>query len=273
MGLDLGEVVGELGANVDVAQPMPHDDEGLLDPGANVDTLNGRLVEIGVALDRGDDVPDAGERHLQLPEQLTDRCVGRQPRDGIGRHLGQGLGGPADLDQRAGGLVARGEGPERGDAIRSIQRRSRRRRSLRRPRRRARPREGLGGVTALSSDATERIAAAAGLFSSWARPAASVPSPASFSRSRSVDSIVRSRATAVRMTARATSGPASSSSRIVSTGMRSASASVRARTDARRRPPSSAAISPWSDPGPTRASGISLVPVRFVTSSSPSRTT
>ena len=57
------------------------------------------------------------------------------------------------------------------------------------------------------------------------------------------------------------------------TGMRSTSAATTARTVASRRPPSSAAISPWSAPGPTIATGISLVPERFVTSSSPSSTT
>ncbi len=120
---------------------------------------------------------------------------------------------------------------------------------------------------------TARTAAAAGLLSSCARPAAIVPSEASFSRSRSVASSCRRRATAVRMMASATSGPAASRSRTASTGMRSTSASVTASTEASLRPPSSAAISPCNEPGPTRATGMSALPDLLVTSSSPASTT
>ena len=137
--------------------------------------------------------------------------------------------------------------------------------------------EGRGSdsaaATAAARPSIERIAAAAGLLSSCASPAASRPSPASSSRSRRVASRPRTRPTTVRITASAISGPAASRSRMASTGMVSASAVDAARTVATRRPPSSAAISPWSEPGPTRATGISLVPERRVTSSSPESTT
>ena len=100
------------------------------------------------------------------------------------------------------------------------------------------------------SRCTDRRMAAAGLFSSCARPAASVPSPASFSRWRTNSSSERSRSSTVRTSARAASGPESSSASRPSRGMRSTSTSVTARTDACRSVPCSAAISPWMAPGP-----------------------
>ncbi len=123
------------------------------------------------------------------------------------------------------------------------------------------------------SECTERRMAAAGLFSSCARPAASVPSPASFSRWRTNSSSERSRSSTVRTSARAASGPESSRASRPSRGMRSTSTSVTARTEACRSVPCSAAISPWMAPGPTRASGCSVAPARLVTSSSPLTTT
>ena len=118
----------------------------------------------------------------------------------------------------------------------------------------------LRAAMAWSSALTERRIAAAGLFSSWARPAASVPSPASFSRWRRVASMARSRLITVRMIPSAASGPMDSRSRTASYGMRSTSASETARTDAVRFPRSSAASSPWIAPGPTLASGTRSSP-------------
>ena len=125
---------------------MPKDHERLLQADADVDPPDRRLVEIGVALHRPDDVADPGQRQLQLPEQLTDRCVRRQPRDDVGGLLAEAGGGPARLDEGAGRIGAAGDGLDLADPVGPLQRRSGRRRVRRRLRWRARPRQGSGGV-------------------------------------------------------------------------------------------------------------------------------
>ena len=126
---------------------------------------------------------------------------------------------------------------------------------------------------ASSSEETERRMAAAGLFSSCASPAASVPRPASFSRSRSSDSVDRRRFNTTWSTEKAASGATANTASRASRGTRSTSTCVMARTEALRGRPSMADISPWIVPGPTRASWISFPPVALVTSSSPETTT
>ena len=108
-----------------------------------------------------------------------------------------------------------------------------------------------------------------GLFSSWARPADSVPSAASFSRSRSIASVLRRRPMTVRSIDRVADGRVPSSSRISSRAMRMTRVGETARTEAIRGWASKIAISPTISPGPRTAIGTSVVRDLFTTCSSP----
>ena len=144
VGLDRWQVVGDLGVHLDVAETVTQDDERLLQTDANVDPPDRRLVEVGVALDRPDDIADPGEGDLQLPEQLADRCIRGQPRDDVHGLLAQAGCGPAGLDEGAGRIGAAGDGLDLADPVGPIQGAARRGRVGRRAWRRARPRRGLG---------------------------------------------------------------------------------------------------------------------------------
>ena len=226
--------------------------------------LHRRLVEVGVALHRAHDLADPLAGHRHLAEQRIDLGRGRQPHAAVARrfriHAGEGaaqlIHAPAGIDQGGGLLGIADQLQQLVHGIGACQRR----------RWGPGPPVGLDAqqvvgrmeLVALCHRLPQQMhrppdAAAAGLFSSCARPAASVPSPASFSRWRTNSSSERSRSSTVRTSAQ----------RRIGAGVQQCQQALP--RDAQHLdvgdgpdrclplgPPCSAAISPWMAPGPTR---------------------
>ena len=116
-------------------QPMPQDDERLLEPGSDVDALDRPLVEIDVALHGAHDLADAPDRQAHLVQQLVGRRAGRQPGEHLGGQLAQSRCGPPGLNERRGPVRIGGEPGHLIDAVGALERRARRVDTLRRARR------------------------------------------------------------------------------------------------------------------------------------------
>ena len=221
VGLDLRQVRRVVPRHVDPgAQLGTQDDQRVVQALAHVDALHRRLVEVGVALHRAHDLADPLAGHGHLAQQRFDLGRCRQPRAAVARRVGVHAG------EGAAQLVHAPAGVDQGGGLLGIARPA----PAARPRHRRAPAgrwgpgpgwarcpagRAVGGACRARrsphpASCTDRRMAAAGLFSSCARPAASVPSPASFSRWRTNSSSERSRSSTVRTSARAASGPESS---------------------------------------------------------------
>src|SRR5919112_168973 len=148
----MGEVFLVVADDLDVAllQLVTEHDQGAVQPCMHVDFPGGRLVHVRVRLDRPDQLRDARRRTLDLPQQLvTGHCRPQPAENAAERFFRQPFCEPFEP-----GGVQPGAGECGGDLPPLLDA------SWKAPR----------------ASAALRPIAAAGLFSSWARPAAMVPS-------------------------------------------------------------------------------------------------